>query len=164
MRKIAGLLTVVGVTLAAPAGSQTDVRPISFFEGTTVSEGTLKVVLKDATRTRSVNRGTIERDGTLMLVQRVEDEGKPVTERRWRIRETASGRYSGTMSEATGPVTIVKVGERYRFRFTMKGSLSVEQWLSPLADGRTAGTTITVKKFGLTVATSEGTIRRIAGT
>ena len=163
MRKISGLLLTIGVTLAAPAGSQTPARPIAFFEGTTVSEGMLKVAFADATRTRSVNRGTIGPDGTLALVQRVEDEGKPPSERRWRIRQTGPGTYSGTMSDASGPVTVDQVGSRYRFRFRMKGSLSVEQWLAPHADGRTADSSITIRKFGLTVATSTGTIRKVAG-
>jgi hypothetical protein len=163
MRNLTGLLPVVGLMLAAPAGSQGMVRPIEFFEGTTVSEGTLKVAMKGAVRTRSVNRGTIDGNGTLALVQQVQDEGQPRTERRWRIQQTGPGKYTGTMSDASGPVTVERVGDRYRFRFRMSGGLAVEQWLAPHADGRTASSSITVRKFGLTVATSQSTIRKVTG-
>ena len=163
MRKLGGLLLVVGIVLATPAGSQTAVRPLDFFEGTTVSEGTLKVALKDPVRTRSVSRGSLEQNGTLVLVQRVEDQGKAPYDRHWRIRQTGPRTYSGTMSEASGPVTVEQVGARYRFRFKMRGNLSVEQWLAPLADGRTASSNITIRKFGIVVATSQATIRKVAG-
>jgi hypothetical protein len=44
----------------------------------------------------------------------------------------------------------------------MKGSLSVEQWITPLAGGRTARTESTVRKLGVKVASSRGLIRKIA--
>jgi hypothetical protein len=163
MRKLRAPLLVVCIAFATPAGSQTTVRPLDFFQGTTVSEGTLRVALKDPVRTRSVSRGSLEPNGTLVLVQRVEDEGEPPRERRWRIRQTGPRTYSGTMSEASGPVTVEQVGARYRFRFKMKGNLSVEQWLAPQADGRSARSNISVRKFGLVVATSQATIRKVAG-
>jgi hypothetical protein len=77
------------------------------------------------------------------------------------MRQIATGRYSGTMTEATGPVTIDEVGGRYRFRFKMKGNLSVEQWLAPLAGGKSARNSMTVRKLGMTVATGDGLIRKI---
>jgi hypothetical protein len=65
------------------------------------------------------------------------------------------------MSEATGPVSVEKVGERFRFRFKMKGNLAVEQWLMPLPDGRSARSKMSVRKLGLTVARSESVIRKL---
>ena len=162
MKKLCGILLVLYLTLSSPAGSQPTIRPIDFFEGTTISEGTLKVVMRKAVRTRSVNRGRIDQNGTLFLSQRVENEGDAPHERHWRIRQDGPRSYSGTMSEASGAVAVQQVGERYRFRFKMKGNLSVEQWLAPLADGKTANSNITIRKFGLTVATSQATIRKIA--
>lgn len=138
-------------------------HPMRFFEGRTESVGTVKAFMRKPFRSRSIGRGRIEPDGSLSLVQRVDDEGKPPRERRWRIREVGSGRYSGTMSEATGPVTIDEVGGRYRFRFKMKGNLSVEQWLAPLAGGMSARNFMTVRKFGMVVATGDGMIRKFAG-
>ena len=59
------------------------------------------------------------------------------------------------------PVRIDKVGERYRFRFKMKGNLSVEQMMAPLPGGRSAQSSMKVRRLGITVATSTGTIRKI---
>jgi hypothetical protein len=146
----------------SPAAVAQDPDPFSFFEGVTESSGTLKVMMHQPVQTRSIGHGEVERDGSLSLVQRVEDEGKPPYVRRWVIRRSGPGRFVGTMSEATGPVTIDEVGDRFRFRLTMRGGLSVEQWLSPLPGGRSASTSMTVRKFGIAVASSHGTVRKIS--
>lgn len=146
--------------LAAPASTES---PLAFFEGRTVSEGTTKVMMRKPYQARAQGVGRIDADGILHLVQQVEEGAEPSKERRWRIRQVAPGRFTGTMSEAVGSVSVDKVGERFRFRFRMKGGLSVEQWLTPLADGLTARSTLTVKKLGIAVAQGEAVIRRIRG-
>ena len=145
------------------AAAAPPIRPLHFFEGRTEGFSVVKIVFKKPYRSRSVGRGRFEADGTLSLVQRVEDEGRPPRERKWKIRQIGPNRYSGTMSEAIGPVTIDEVAGRYRFRFKMKGQLSVEQWLAPLAGGKAARNSMKVRKLGMTVGTSEGTIRKLAG-
>lgn len=147
--------------LSAPAFSQKTTDPLRFFEGRTDSTGTIKVMLRKPHRMRSIGQGRIETDGSLTLVQKVEEEGEPPRERRWHIRATGPGRFTGTMSEATGPVTIEEVDGRYRFRFRMKGGVHVEQWLTPLPGGHSARNTLSVKKLGVTVATGDGVIRRL---
>ena len=132
-----------------------------FFEGRTESLATVKIVMRKPFKSRSIGRGEIKADGSLLLVQRVEDEGKPAHERRWHIRETEPGKFTGTMTEAKGPVTVEEVGGKYRFRFRMKGNVSVEQWIDPLPGGKTANTKVTIRKMGVTVGQSEGTIRRL---
>ena len=121
---------------------------------------TVKIMMRKPYTSRTLGKGRILSDGSLSLVQQVHDEGKPVEERRWRIQEVDDGRYIGTMTEAAGPVTVDEVDGRYRFRFKMKGNLSVEQWLVPQRGGDVAQSKTTVKKFGMRVATSEGTIKR----
>jgi hypothetical protein len=44
----------------------------------------------------------------------------------------------------------------------MKGNLSVEQWVIPTDGGKAAKSRVTIRKLGVTVASSEGTIRRLA--
>jgi hypothetical protein len=139
------------------------IKPLEFFEGRTESNGTIKIVLKKAFKSRSIGNGKIESDGTLTLIQRVEDEGKPPRERRWKIRQTGPKRFIGTMSEASGPITIEEIDGRYRFRFKMKGNLAVEQWVTPNPGGKTAKNTMTIKKLGMTVGTGTGTIRKLGG-
>ena len=153
------MLSLGASASAAPASSAS---PLAFFEGRTVSEGTTKIVMRKPYRARSHGVGRIESDGSLLLVQQVEEGGEPRKERRWRIRQVAPNRFTGTMSEAVGPVQVEKVGGRFRFSFRIKNGLAVEQWLTPLADGKTAKSTLTVRKLGIPVATGESVIQRIA--
>lgn len=136
-------------------------NPLRFWEGRTESLSTVKVVMKKPFRTRAIGRGRIRPDGSLELVQRVEEGSNPPKERRWLIRQVGPGRYMGTMSEARGPVTIEEVGGRFRFRFRMKGNLAAEQWLTPRPGGKTAISKLIIKKLGMTVGRSEGTVRKL---
>ena len=158
---MAGLALLVALPLPSAASGEKLLNPLHFFAGRTESEGTIVVLTKKRRHMRSVGRGRIMADGSLMLVQRVEEPGRPAYDRRWHIRQISPGLFSGTMSEAKGPVTIDEIGGRYRFRFRMKGHLSVEQWLTPLPGGKSVRNTMTIRKFGLAVAHSEGTIRKI---
>ena len=156
-------LALASMALSSGAGGagQAD-NPMTFFEGRTESISTIKVVMKKPMQSRSIGRGQILPDGSLSLVQRVEEGDRKPFERRWKIRQVGPGRFTGTMTEAKGPVTIDEIGDRYRFRFTMKGNLAVEQWLTPLPGGKSASTRVTIKKFGMAVAKAEGTIRKIS--
>jgi hypothetical protein len=152
--------TLLLASAATPISGQVD--PLRFFEGRTEMQGRVKVMFRKDYATRSVGEGRIEPDGSLTLVQRVFDDGKPPHDRRWRVREVSPGHYSGTMSAAVGPVTIDRVGKRYRFRFRMNGRLIVEQMMTPLPGGKAASNSTKVRKFGLVVATTEGIVRKIA--
>lgn len=157
------LPATAALLITTPASAAPAAHPLHFFEGRTEGSGTVRIILKKPYRTRSISQGRIEPDGSLLLVQRVEDDGQPPRERRWKVRQIAPRRYTGTMSEAVGPVTIDEVGGRFRFRFRMKGNLSVEQWLAPLAGGTAARNTMRVRKFGVTVGTGDGIVRKIVG-
>lgn len=153
-------LALLGASASAVSSSpdrQTD--PMRFFEGKTESTSTIKLIMRKTYRSRTIGSGEID-DGILKLVQRVHEEGKAPYDRRWRMRQVAPGRFAGSMSEAAGPVTVEQVGERYRFRFKMKGNVSIEQWLTPLPGGTSARTRLSIRKLGLTVGRSEGVIRK----
>ena len=155
---IAFLATVV--VPGAATGEPLD-DPLRFFEGRTESRSIVKTIAKKPFSSRSFGHGEIKSDGTLYLVQRVEEDGRPPFDRRWRIRRVAPGHFSGTMSEAKGPVTVDQLGGRFRFRFKMKGNISIEQWLTPLSDGKSARSKLTIRKFGMTVGSSEGIVRKL---
>jgi hypothetical protein len=158
-------MAVPAMLLAAPLASATvqeeQVDPLRFFAGRTETVGTVKVVFQKPFRTQSIGEGRIEGDGSLLLVQRVHDDGKPVRQRWWRVRQTSADRYMASMSEAVGPVMIDKLGDRYRFRFHLKDNLSGEQILTPLPGGRSALSYLKVKKMGITVATTDGIVRKV---
>src|SRR5205814_5217302 len=83
---------MLAAPLAAASLQQPQVDPLRFFQGRTETVGTVKVMFHKAYRTRSVGAGRIEPDGSLTLVQRVEEEGKPPHDRRWRVRQTGPDR------------------------------------------------------------------------
>lgn len=149
--------------LSCPAIAQRAVEPLSFFAGRTESAGSVKIIMRDPYLSHSVGQGRIEPDGSLSLIQQVFEEGKAPATRRWSIRKAGAGHYTGTMSDASGPVAVDQVGRQFRFRFRLRNNLSVEQWVSPLADGITARNLMTVRKFGFVVATGDGIIRKRAG-
>lgn len=150
---------MIGASASAGAAESQQTDPMRFFEGRTESVSTVKLIMKKPFQSRSTGNGEID-DGTLHLVQKVQEEGKAF-DRRWRMRQTSPGHFTGTMSEAVGPVTVEEVGDRYRFRFKMKGNVSVEQWLTPLPGGRSALSRVNIRKFGMAVGRSEGTIRKL---
>jgi hypothetical protein len=152
---------VSGLLAAASPASAGMEDPLRFFEGRTESLGTVKLAMKKPFRSHATGRGVIKPDGSLDLVQRVVDEGQQPRERRWRIHKVGPGKFAGTMSEASGPVTIDEIGDRYRFRFRMQGSVAVEQWLTPAPDGRSGTSKVTIKKYGIRVGNSEAVIRKL---
>ena len=145
---------------AGPGGGEAQTDPMRFFEGRTESHSTIKIIMRRAYRSKTIGDGRIE-DGILHLVQHVQQDGKAPYDRRWRVRQVGPGRFTATMSEASGPVEVQQVGENYRFRFKMKGSLSVEQWLMPLPGGTAARSKLTIRKLGIVVGRSQGTVRKI---
>jgi hypothetical protein len=154
------LLLLAAALLPGTAGAQRTDDPLRFFEGRTESVSMIDTIARKPYRSRSLGRGEIRPDGSLRLVQRVEEDGRPAFDRLWLIRQVSPGHFSGTMTDAKGPVTVDQVAGRFRFRFKMKGNLSIEQWLTPLADGKSAKSKITIRKLGLTVGSSEGIIRK----
>ncbi len=151
---------MVALSFAAPGHAASGDNALQFFEGHTESVGTVKIAMKKPYRSRAVGQGQISADGTLTLVQRVEDQGQLPKERRWKMRKVSPGHYTGVMSEAKGPVTVDEVDGKYRFRFRMEGSVAVEQWLMPAPDGRSATSKLTIRKYGVVVGRSDSIIRK----
>ena len=127
--------------------------PIAFFTGPTHGDGTLDQILKDE-RTITVDSvGKPEVNGSLTLTQRIAMQGDPPRTRVWKLKQVAPGRYTGTLTDASGPVETVAIGRALRIRYPMKDGLLVEQWLTALRGGRALDNRMTVTKWGLRVAT-----------
>ncbi len=151
------------IALAVPVSSAKAERilePLRFFEGRTEMLSLVKVMMKKPYQSRTVGRGRILADGSLSLIQQIHDHGKPPSQRRWLIRQLSPGRFVGSMSEAVGPVQIQEIGGKFHFRFKTKGKLAIEQWVTPMPGGKVAKSKVTVRKHGMRVASSEGTIRK----
>lgn len=132
---------------------------LAFFSGTTLGTGRLKKLFAGEERTIVHGMGTIDGD-TLVLRQDVEEGAKPAKHRMWRIRNDAPGHYSGTLTDASGPITGTVDGDRLHLTFTMKGGLPTEQWLVLAPDGRSAHNIMVVRKLGLRVAVLDEEIRK----
>ncbi|MEO7410978.1 MAG: hypothetical protein ABIU10_06625 [Sphingomicrobium sp.] len=154
-------LLVIAAPAPAAASLEHLVRPMEFFDGHTEMVSLIKVFMKKAYWSRTSGNGKILADGTLALVQQVQDSGAAPHMRKWQIRQVAAGRFTGTMSDAIGPVAVQEVNGKYRFSFTLKGNLAVEQWLTPLPGGKSANSKISIRKLGMRVASSEGTIHKL---
>ena len=158
---MAALAMAAAAMLPSPAGAERESDPLRFFEGRTEYTSTVKVIARKPYHSRTIGIGEITPDGALYLIQRIDEDGKKTSNRSWRIRQVGPGRFTGTMSDARGPVVVEQVGDRYRFRFKMKGSIAIEQWLTPLPDGRSARSRLTIRKLGVKVGSSDGMIRKV---
>ena len=134
--------------------------PITFFQGRTQGRGELKIVLRARQSIAVEGTGRVEPDGTLVLSQLVTQGTAAPRAREWRIRRTAPGRYAGTLSDATGPVSGVSEGRVLTLRFAGEG-VAIEQVLTLADDGRSARNILTARKLGLRVARLDETITRI---
>jgi hypothetical protein len=161
-------LIALGCTAAPPADEAviaSVIKPFSantFFLGRTEGQGTLRQMMSVARPVQVHGQGLVERDGTLVLDQTVVDGDRTPRTRRWRLREDRDGNYTGTMTDAIGPVKGEMSGDRLTLRFTMKdGGLDAAQWLWMDPDGVAAHNLIVVRKFGLKVAVIDQTIHKM---
>ena len=134
--------------------------PEQFFVGRTEGVGTVHVILSGRHGVRVHSRGRMDR-GALLLDQRVEEEGRPARRRSWRLVRSGPNRFTGTISDARGPVSGEIAGNVLHLRYRSAEGPSVEQRITFQPGGRTAHNRMTFRRFGLTVATVEETIRRV---
>lgn len=160
---IGGALALCGCTsVQLPADPVRTFDPIAFFAGRTQGEGRLSVVLSQPKRVRVESFGTASRDGhSLRLRQAIDEEGKDRRWREWRLQRLGAGRYTGTLTDAVGPVSIASRGPRAVIRYTMPGGLRVEQQLALQPGGRTLLNHMTIGRFGVRAARLEETITKV---
>lgn len=169
MRKAVTALLVLPLVLAGCVGragrsdlaSQTPRFDVArAFVGASSGEGRLKVAFRKRRVVHVDSIGTLAPDGTIVVDQIItEDRGK-TSSRQWLLRETAPGRYSGSLSDAAGPVSGVIEGNCLTLSFPMKGDLTAHQWLYAMPDGRTIQNRLSIRKSGVLVARLKETISR----
>lgn len=134
--------------------------PLAFFAGHSEGVGRLRIMLHRGRAVHVAGEGRPQPDGSLVLDQTVAAEGKAITRRRWRLRRIAPGRYAGTLTDARGPVTAETRGDRLHIAYLTAGKVRIEQWLTLAPDGRSAANRLTARRFGVTVARLDETIRK----
>jgi hypothetical protein len=134
--------------------------PVEFFRGRTRGEGTLRPVLQKSKIIRVDSIGSEQKDGAMLLTQTIHEPGKPPRTRTWRMRRDSPGRYSGSLSDAKGPVRVTVEPGAIRIRYKDKDNLDFDQRLTP-AGSREIRNRMTIKRFGITVARYDEIIRKL---
>ncbi|WP_415642339.1 DUF3833 family protein [Sphingomonas antarctica] len=159
---LAFTLALAACGMTPPAAHASPVfDPFKFFLGRSHGDAQLKIITKDYKSVSVDSVGRVDGD-TLVIDQHISVRGESSKDRQWRLRRDGPGKYSGTLTEATGPVTAEVEGDRLHIRYPSKDG-AVEQWLSLAPDTTYADNRLTVKKLGIVVATLEETITRRGG-
>lgn len=141
-----------------PSGTGT-LDPITFFNGVSNGEGTLDTLIARPVSIAVASLGFPEHGG-LKLIQRIEEGDKPPRLRTWTMKSIGGGRYTGTLTDAQGPVTILVTGPRGEVRYVTPSGLRIRQQLALQADGATILNRLEAYKFGIRVAVLDETIRK----
>jgi hypothetical protein len=158
-------MTLVAAAAMALAGAATVPAPAldmtAFFTGRTHTENVLKIVFKRPSRLVVDSVGGRGDRGDFVLLDTVREEGKPVRTRKWVMRPNGPNRFTGSLTDAAGPVDVTVSGRQAAIRYTMKGGLKIVQRIELQADGRTLSNHVDVRKFGLKFASVDGTVRKL---
>lgn len=160
IRVVSLALSALLLLAAAQGGPQLS-APERFFIGTTEGQGSVHILLSGRHGVRHRGRGRLAADGALLLEQIVHEEGKPARRRSWRLVRSGPNRFTGTISDARGPVTGTVSGNVLHLSYRSAEGPSVEQWITVHPNGRTAANRMTFRRFGLRIATVEESIRRV---
>lgn len=134
--------------------------PITFFVGRTHGDAELHKLFSAKTSVRVDGVGR-RHNGLLILDQTTREGNLAPRTRQWVMHKIAPDTYSGSLTDASGPVTIRVQGNRAHVRYPMKGGLTVRQQLVVNGDGQTMLNQMNVTKFGIPVATLRETIRKL---
>lgn len=146
--------------LAVPAMAAPRLDMVAFFTGRTEADNILRVVFKAATSLNVECVGRVE-GKSFVMIETVHEGTKPARQRKWVIEEVGPGHYSGSMTEAVGPVDLKVSGDTAQIHYVMKGGLDVAQTLVLQPDGRTMLNHIAVHKFGLRFARVDGKVHKL---
>ena len=86
-------------------------------------------------------------DGGVRLRQRIMEGDKPPRTRTWVLTPAGAGRWTGTLTDATGPVAAEVRGNRLHIRYDGDG-VGIEQWLYLQPDGRTVQNSLVAPEVG----------------
>lgn len=159
---------IIGLALAlAACGSNPPATPdagaldpVSFFLGRTHGDAELHKLFASPVQVKVDGVGR-KQGGKLVLDQTTRQGRQAPKARRWVMHKVAPNLYSGTLTDATGPVDIMVEGPSASIRYNMTGGFSVRQQLDLQPDGKTIFNKLYVTKFGVRVATLRETIRKL---
>ena len=156
----AALLALSATASAAPEKPKLDM--MAFFTGKTHADNVIKIALHAPHKLIVDSIGGRNKEGEFVLIETVREEGKPERKRSWVMHLVGPDHFSGVLTDAVGPVDIVVSGSSATIRYTMKErNLKVVQQLQLQADGKSLANHVVARKFGLTFAKVDGTVRKL---
>lgn len=162
MKSFAALL-LIAAAATAPATADPDPKldMVAFFTGRSHADNVIKIALHGPHKLIVDSIGGRNKEGEFVLIDNVQEEGKPARKRTWVMHPSGPNHFTGSLSDAKGPVDVTVSGRTATIQYTMRdGGLKVQQMLSLNGDG-TLANHVVARKFGLKFAQVDGTIRKL---
>ena len=156
-------ITLALLASSAPAASDPPKLDMTgFFTGRSHAENVIKIAFHGPHRLIVDSVGGRNKAGEFVLIDTVREEGKPERTRTWVMRQVSPDHFTGVLSDADGPVDVILRGYSATISYMMKdGHLKIVQQVELQGDGKTLSNHVIAKKFGLTFAHVDGTIRKL---
>ena len=161
--RLAAAATIVLLAGTASAAGQTPKLDLTaFFSGRSHADNVLKIVFHGPTKLIVDSIGGKGDRGDFVLIDTVHEGDKPERTRKWIMRADGPNHFTGSLSDAVGPVDIVVAGDTATIRYVMKdGRVNVVQQLQLRPDGRSLSNHVDARKFGLKFARVDGVVRKL---
>lgn len=143
-----------------PATDSPVFDPGAFFVGRSSGEGQLSIRGRGTQPVSVESVGTRQPDGSVRLVQSIRRGADAPTERTWSLRPVTETEWTGTLTEATGPVTARVDGNELRIHYRTGPFTAVDQRLRLQPGGDVALNRLTVTLLGLPIARLSERIER----
>jgi Protein of unknown function (DUF3833) len=151
---------MIPVALAFAAAASLDLT--GFFTGKTHADNVISMAFHSRHKLVVDSVGGRNKEGEFVLIDTVREEGKPERTRTWVMRPVGPNHFTGVLSDAIGPVDVKVSGDSAVISYVMKeGRLRIVQRIQLQADGKSVSNHVVAKKFGMTVAHVDGTIRKL---
>lgn len=156
----AALLFAAGAS-PTPADPGPKLDMTGFFTGKTHADNVIKIALHGPHKLIVDSIGGHNKEGEFVLIDTVQEEGKPVRKRTWVMHPVGADHFTGSLSDATGPVDVVVRGNSATITYIMTdGHLRITQEIQLQPNG-TLSNHVIAKKFGIKFGQVDGTIRKV---
>jgi Protein of unknown function (DUF3833) len=154
------LILALGIS-PATADPDRKLDMTGFFTGRTHADNVIKIALHGPHKLIVDSIGGRNKEGEFILIDTVQEEGKPVRKRTWAMHPAGPEHFTGSLSDAIGPVDVVVHGDSATISYVMKdGHMQITQQIQLQPNG-TLSNHVIAKKFGLKFAQVDGTVRRL---
>ena len=134
---------------------------LDFFTGKTHGDNVMKTAFHRPHKLIVDSVGGHNKEGEFILIDNVQEEGKPARKRVWAMHPAGTNHFTGSLSDAVGPVDVNVSGDTATIRYTMKdGHIAIDQRLQLQRDGSLSNRVV-ARKFGMKFGQVDGTIRKL---